>query len=125
MRIIYFFVLLGLLGCGPKDADLTVGDIYFFAARCDVQDNSYRTIVCIEYDNYLSTTLGSDCISHRDAFGGANYSFSDTQGDSGCSSSGRVGVCENSDGKFHFYNSKYSAGAAQTECNTLGGTFSN
>lgn len=123
MRRMYILALLALMGCGPeiKDEDITTG-FYTFSARCDVLDGSFNVIVCIEYSSLFSTTLANDCMSDRDIFGGANYSFTDTQGEPGCSSSNRSGICKTSEGKFHFYNNKYTAGAAQTECNSLGGT---
>lgn len=125
MRTLLFLALLALVGCTPKvdSDDLVVPNFYFFSARCDVLNGSSSVIVCIEYKSLLSTTLASDCVSDRDAFGGANYSFTDSEGAPGCSSANRSGICETSEGKFHFYNNKYSAGAAQTECNSLGGSY--
>ena len=124
MRKILFLALLVIVGCAPKvdESDLTMGNFYFFGARCDIYDGSSNLIACIEYSSLLSTTLATDCVSDRDAFGGANYSFTDAEGSPGCSSTNRSGLCKNSEGRFHFYNNKYTAGAAQTECNSLGGT---
>ena len=92
-------------------------------ASCDIQDITLSQLECIEF--YPDFTGNSEdlCEEAQDRHFGSLKSHRDSRKATTCVKYKSVGSCKLTDYTVFFYEKVYSAGGAQTECNSMGGNF--
>lgn len=112
-----------LTGCKLEPEDDLVEEPKLIA-KCVIQDLSLDNYECIEYYEGFSGSSADICDSAQDRNIGSvknHYDGDDTFYD--CPSTERVALCKLTNHTVFFYEKGYGAGGAQTECNTLSGTY--
>lgn len=113
-----FIFLTLVFGCQPKvDEDKLFSK---FSATCLVYDG-YELMACRRYAVASDiNSLSCDGEKNRYYNYGASKNRYSTAMD--CEYSNIVGTCRIGSDKVYYYGTRFTAGAAQTECNSLSGT---
>ena len=112
MKLGFLFLLFLFVSCQPKVNDPKI--IFVPVEICKV-DNK----VCVEYifPSYLNESL---CQSEGSRYAGSSAVLTKN---SSCPQQNVAGKCARSSDKIYYYLSDFTAGHAQTECNSRSGTF--
>lgn len=117
----YFVFIFIFVGCKlVPDKDSSSKNL---KASCDIYNLSFDSIECIEF--YQSFTGNSEdaCDDAQDRNTGSLKTHRNSSKAMACSKYSSVGRCKLNSFTVFFYPEGYTAGHAQTECNSLNGTF--
>lgn len=92
-------------------------------ASCLIQDIEFDDLECLEYYSGYSGDSEESCDDAQERNFASLKNHRDQNSASYCPSTARIAQCKLSNHVLYFYEEGYSAGSAQTECNSLNGEF--
>ena len=123
MKLILFLMMFAVVACNSSNtAKDLFKDAYLYQASCLITNSSNANLVCIEYSTSFMSNTNTDCINQNTTFNGLGMSHNTGQGAPACTQTQRVGRCDLSNRRIHFYSPDFDRSEAQTECNILNGT---
>lgn len=118
---------LTLISCNKEiDDENPFKDTYFYQASCIIYNSLSDTMACLEYSTTFMSDTNTDCINQQTYYsssGATSQNYSSGASAPACSLANLSGKCTKSNHRIFYYTTEFTAGQAQTECNTLGGTF--
>ncbi len=120
-----FIVLLlpiFLSGCKTSGKNI-LSNTNNLKASCDIQNITLSQLECAEF--YLDYSGNSEtfCDEAQDRHSLSLKSHRDSKTAASCTPLAKIASCKLSGHTVFFYEEGYTAGEAQTECNSMGGTF--
>ncbi len=119
-----FLILIGqIVGCELEEKAKDIVSKPKLIASCEITDLTFDDQECLEFYEGFSGDTEDSCDSAQTRNFPSLKNHKDINSARTCPASDRSGVCEVESYKVIYYLDGYVAGAAQTECNSLSGTF--
>lgn len=122
-NILLLSLFISLVGCKLSSKNNSNPISTSYKASCDIQKVTLEYLECTEFYEDFSGNSEALCDDAHARNFLSLMSHHDSSTATACWPNSRVASCAFPGHKIYFYDEGYTAGAAQTECNSLGGTF--